>query len=75
MSKKPENINVEINEVKNRENPTWEVVIPHKKTIGLIEKLSGRYRATSTKNSSILYAKSLESSINDLLSYYVLHEK
>lgn len=75
MSKKPENINVEINELKEKENPTWEVVIPNKKSIGLIEKISGRYRATTDKTSSVLYAKSLESSINDLLSYYTLHEK
>lgn len=75
MSRKPENINVEINEIKGKENPTWEVIIPNKKTIGLIEKISGRYRATTGKTNNILYAKSLESSINDLLSYFALHEK
>ncbi|BDR60373.1 DUF2969 domain-containing protein [Lactobacillus xylocopicola] len=75
MSKKPENINVEINELKGKENPTWEVIIPNKKTIGTIEKGSGRYRATTSKTNNVLYAKSLESSINDLLSYFALHEK
>ena len=75
MSKKPENINVEINEVKGKENPTWEVVIPQKKSIGVIEKIASRYRATTGKTNSILYAKSLESCINDLLSYFALHEK
>lgn len=75
MSRKPENINVEINELKGKENPTWEVIIPNKKTIGIIEKISGRYRATTGKTSSILYSKSLESSVNDLLSYFALHEK
>lgn len=75
MSKKPENINVEINELKGKENPTWEVTIPKKKIIGVIEKISGRYRATTNKSNSILYSKTLESSINDLLSYYALHEK
>ncbi|WEV71496.1 DUF2969 domain-containing protein [Lactobacillus sp. ESL0785] len=75
MSKKPENINIEINEVKGKEIPTWEVVIPNRKTIGLIEKTAGRYRATTMKTNNVLYAKSLESSINDLLSYFALHEK
>ena len=75
MSRKPENINVEINELKGKENPTWEVVIPNKKAIGLIEKISGRYRAKTGKTNSVLYSKSLESSINDLLSYFALHEK
>lgn len=75
MSRKPENINVEINELKGKENPTWEVVIPKKKAIGLIEKIDGRYRATTGKTNSVLYSKSLESSINDLLSYFALHEK
>ncbi|WEV37771.1 DUF2969 domain-containing protein [Lactobacillus sp. ESL0677] len=75
MSKKPENINIEINEVKDKEIPTWEVVIPNKKSIGLIEKIDGRYRATTGKTSNVLYAKTLESSVNDLLSYFALHEK
>ncbi|MBI0022090.1 MULTISPECIES: DUF2969 family protein [Lactobacillus] len=76
MSKKPENINIEINEINGKDNPTWEVVIPQKKKpIGLIEKIDGRYRATTNKTNSVLYAKTLESSINDLLSYFALHEK
>ncbi|AWM73571.1 MULTISPECIES: DUF2969 family protein [Lactobacillus] len=76
MSKKPENINIEINEINGKDNPTWEVVIPQKKkAIGLIEKIDGRYRATTNKTNSVLYAKTLESSINDLLSYFALHEK
>ncbi len=45
------------------------------KSIGLIEKVEGRYRATTSKTSNILFANSLESSINDLLSYFTLHEK
>ena len=49
--------------------------IPNKKSIGLIEKVEGRYRATTSKTSNILFANSLESSINDLLSYFTLHEK
>lgn len=75
MSKKIENIDVEVNELKGRSVPTWEVIIPNKKSIGIIEKISGRYRATSTKNKNVLFAKSLESCINDLLSYFALHEK
>ncbi|WEV40562.1 DUF2969 domain-containing protein [Lactobacillus sp. ESL0684] len=75
MSKKPENINVEINEVKGKQLPTWEVVIPNKKAIGVIEKTEGRYRAVTGKTSNVLYAKTLDSVINDLLSYFVLHEK
>ena len=75
MSKKTQNIDVEGNELKGKGVPTWEVVIPNKKSIGLIEKIEGRYRATTSKNSYVLFAKSLESSINDLLSYFTLHEK
>lgn len=75
MSKKIENIDVEVNELKGKSVPTWEVVIPNKKSIGLIEKIEGRYRATTSKTKNILFAKSLESSINDLLSYFALHEK
>lgn len=75
MSKKIENIDVEVNELKGKSVPTWEVIIPNKKSIGLIEKVEGRYRATTTKTSNVLFAKSLESSINDLLSYFALHEK
>lgn len=75
MSRKAQNIEVEVNELEGKSVPTWEVVIPNKKSIGLIEKIEGRYKATTTKTSNILFAKSLESSINDLLSYFTLHEK
>ncbi|MDF7638783.1 DUF2969 domain-containing protein [Lactobacillus sp. ESL0791] len=75
MSKKAENIDIEVNELKGKNVPTWEVVIPNKKAIGLIEKAEGRYRVTTTKTNKILFAKNFESSINDLLSYFALHEK
>lgn len=75
MSKKIQNIEIEVNELKGKNAPTWEVIIPNKKSIGLIEKVDGRYRATTSKTSNILFSKSLESSINDLLSYFALHEK
>ncbi|MBD5431520.1 DUF2969 domain-containing protein [Lactobacillus agrestimuris] len=75
MSKKMQNIEIEVNELKGKSAPTWEVIIPNKKSIGLIEKVEGRYRATTTKTNNVLFAKSLESSINDLLSYFTLHEK
>ncbi|CCI85451.1 hypothetical protein FC52_GL000418 [Lactobacillus pasteurii DSM 23907 = CRBIP 24.76] len=75
MSKKIENIDVEVNELKGKSIPTWEVIIPNKKSIGIIEKVENRYRATTTKSNNVLYAKSLEGSINDLLSYFALHEK
>ncbi len=68
-------IYIEVNELKGKNLPTWEVVIPNRKSIGLIEKVEGRYRATTSKTSNILFANSLESSINDLLSYFTLHEK
>ncbi|BAQ57439.1 DUF2969 domain-containing protein [Lactobacillus acetotolerans] len=75
MSKKLENIDIEVNELKDKSIPTWEVIIPNKKSIGLIEKINGKYRATTTKTNNVLFDKSLESSINDLLSYFTLHEK
>ena len=64
MSKKLENIDIEVNELKGKNLPTWEVIIPKKKSIGLIEKVEGRYRATTTKTSNILFGNCLESSIN-----------
>ena len=75
MSKKIENIDIEVNELKEKNLPTWEVVIPNKKSIGIIEKVDGRYTATTSKSNNVLFSKSLESSINDLLSYFALHEK
>lgn len=75
MSKKLENISIEVNEIKEKQNPTWEVIIPNKKAIGMIEKVDGKYRATTSKSNNVLFSKSLESSINELLSYFTLHEK
>lgn len=75
MSRKLENISIEVNELKGKTPPTWEVIIPSKKEIGTIEKIDGKYRATTAKSNNVLFAKSLESSINDLLSYFTLHEK
>lgn len=75
MSKKLENINIEVNERKGSVNPTWEVIIPGKKTIGIIEQVEERYHAVSSKNNHDLYSKTLESAINELLSYFTLHEK
>ena len=75
MSKKLENIDIEFNEINFKNLTTWEVIIHNKKSIGLIEKVEGRYRATTSKTSNVLFANSLESSINDLLSYFTLHEK
>lgn len=75
MSKKLENISIEVNELKGKSIPSWKVIIPNKKAIGIIEKVEGRYRATTNKSNNVLFSKSLESSINDLLSYFALHEK
>lgn len=75
MSKKLENISIEVNELKGKSIPSWEVIIPNKKAIGIIEKVEGRYRATTNKSNNVLFSKSLESSINELLSYFALHEK
>lgn len=75
MSKNLENIEVEVNEREGFSKPTWEVVIPGKEKIGLIEQSQGRFQATSAKSNNVLCAKSLEAAINDLLSYYALHEK
>lgn len=75
MSKRLKNIEVEVNERKGLSHPAWEVVIPGKQTIGVIENLTTRFRVTIAKDKQILYSKSLESAINDLLSYFALHEK
>lgn len=75
MSRKLENIDIEVNERKGSPNPTWEVIIPGKKSIGVIEQVEERYHAVSTKSNHSLYSKTLESAINELLSYFTLHEK
>ena len=75
MSRSQENIGIEVKELKGRSLPTWEVVIPKKKTIGLIEKVEGKYRVTTNKTNSVMFAKTLDAGINDLLAYFTLHEK
>ncbi|MDO4912119.1 MAG: DUF2969 domain-containing protein [Lactobacillus sp.] len=75
MSKKPANIQIEVNELKGKKQPTWEVVIPGKASIGIIEEIEGRFRATSTKSTTQLFDKTLEASLNSLLAHYALHEK
>lgn len=75
MSRKLESIDIEVNERKGTANPTWEVVIPGKRSIGIIEQVEEKYHAVSSKNNYSLYSKTLESAINELLSYFTLHEK
>ena len=41
MSRNQENIGIEVNELSGRRVPTWEVVIPKKRQIGLIEQVDG----------------------------------
>jgi hypothetical protein len=55
--------------------PTWEVIIPGKRSIGIIEQEEERYHVVSSKTNHSLYSKTLESAINELLSYFTLHEK
>ena len=38
MSRKLESIDIEVNERKGTSAPTWEVVIPGKRSIGIIEQ-------------------------------------
>ena len=57
MSKKLENISIEVNELKGKSIPSWEVIIPNKKAIGIIEKVEGRYRATTNKSNNVLFFK------------------
>lgn len=75
MSRKQENIGIEVNELTGRKVPTWEVVVPKKFQIGLIELVDGKYRVTSIKSNSVMYAKTLDAGISDLLAYFTLHEK
>lgn len=75
MSRKLESIDIEVNERKGASTPTWEVVIPGKRSIGIIEQEEERYHVVSSKTSHSLYSKTLESAINELLSYFTLHEK
>ncbi|MGP3254838.1 DUF2969 domain-containing protein [Lactobacillus gasseri] len=74
MSRKLESIDIEVNERKGTPMPTWEVIIPGKRSIGIIEQ-EERYHVVSSKTNHSLYSKTLESAINELLSYFTLHEK
>lgn len=75
MSRKLESIDIEVNERKGTPMPTWEVIIPGKRSIGIIEQEEERYHVVSSKTNHSLYSKNLESAINELLSYFTLHEK
>ena len=75
MSRKLESIDIEVNERKGTATPTWEVIIPGKRSIGIIEQEEESYHVVSSKTSHSLYSKTLESAINELLSYFTLHEK
>ena len=75
MSRNQENIGIEVNELSGRRVPTWEVVIPKKHQIGLIEQVDGKFRVTSSKSKNVMFTKSLDAGINDLLAYFTLHEK
>lgn len=75
MSRKLESIDIEVNERKGTPVPTWEVIIPGKRSIGIIEQEEERYHVVSSKTNHSLYSKTLESAINELLSYFTLHEK
>lgn len=44
-------------------------------SIGIIEQEEERYHVVSSKTNHSLYSKTLESAINELLSYFTLHEK
>ena len=75
MSRKLESIDIEVNERKGTATPTWEVIIPGKRSIGIIEQEEERYHVVSCNTSRRLSSKTLESAINELLSYFTLHEK
>ena len=75
MTRKLESNDIEDNERKGTATPTCEVIIPGKRSIGIIEQEEERYHVVSSKTSHSLYSKTLESAINELLSYFTLHEK
>ncbi|MGX4644908.1 MULTISPECIES: DUF2969 family protein [Holzapfeliella] len=75
MSKKVKNINVEVNEINNKNENYYEVAIPNKQVIGTIKKVESRYQIDIEKSNKTLFANNLESAINDLLVYFNLHGK
>lgn len=74
MSKEAKNIKLEVNEVKNQAQKAWEVRIPKRATIGSIQLDGKNYQVTTTKSAHQITTKSLENAINELISYYNLHE-
>ena len=74
MSKGIKNINIEVNKITNKEVPTWEVVIPNQKTLGVIEQHDKNFHTTMQADQRAIVSKTLEAAINDLISYYNLHE-
>ena len=61
MSRKLESIDIEVNERKGTATPTWEVIIPGKRSIGIIEQEEERYHVVSSKTSHSLYSKDRKS--------------
>lgn len=74
MSKGIKNINIEVNELTNKKVPSWEVVIPNVRTLGIIEQKEKNFHTTMQSNQQMIVSKTLEAAINDLISYYNLHE-
>lgn len=74
MSKGIKNINIEVNELTNKKVPSWEVVIPNVRTLGIIEQKEKNFHTTMQSDQQMIVSKTLEAAINDLISYYNLHE-
>ena len=73
MSKGIKNINIEVNELTNKKVPSWEVVIPNVRMLGIIEQKEKNFHTTMQSNQQMIVSKTLEAAINDLISYYNLH--
>lgn len=74
MAKSPKNIELEVKEVTQNDHSIWEVNNSKRGMIGIIEPVSDEFKVTMTKSGHSFNTKTLEIAVNELISYFNLHE-
>lgn len=75
MSKRNKAIAIEIKEIKNKENQTYEVISDGKNTIGTITQVGNKFQIITAKDQYKKMLNTLDAAINEVLTYFNLHEK
>lgn len=74
MAKSPKNIELEVKEVNKNNQQMWEVNTQKQENIGVIEPTADQFKVTMAKSGHSFNTKTLEIAINELISYFNLHE-